>query len=133
MIKRLNYYYNSEYYILGSMLYYLIFKKIPNDIIKNLIDIQISYNKTINFSASCIDFINKLMNHSFLNNFNWNDLVKRNIKSPFPYIQLNSSLNNKTINFAKKIFIINECLNNKTLSKILFSYNRIIIMYLIIS
>jgi hypothetical protein len=47
MIKGLNYDYNSDYYRLGGMIYFIIFKNFPNIIKneKNLSDITINYNE----------------------------------------------------------------------------------------
>ena len=63
ILKKLKYDYNSDYYRLGSMLYYLLFRKFPNVFRNNtnITDIQINYNETKNYSSDYIDFINKLI------------------------------------------------------------------------
>ena len=92
--KYLSYGYNSDYYRLGAMLYYVIFKKFPNIVKsqKKLGEFQINYNETKNYSFACIDFINKLLisnskkrigyysieelkNHDFFKNFEWNKFI----------------------------------------------------------
>ena len=63
--NKLLYDYNSDYYRLGVIIYYLIFKKNIN-IIKNernLTDIIIDSNNIKNYSSSCIDFLNKLIHY----------------------------------------------------------------------
>ena len=102
MINHLNYDYNSDYYRLGSMIYYIIFKKFPNAIKeqKNLTNIRVNPNEIKNYSFSCIDFLNKLIitentkrigykdinelkKHNWFKNFNWEKLINKKIKSPF--------------------------------------------------
>ena len=101
MINHSIYDYNSDYYRLGSMIYYIIFKNYPNHIRieKNITNIVIN-NENKNYSASCIDFINKLIvtdykkrigfknineliNHDFFSNLNWSQLINKKMKSPF--------------------------------------------------
>ena len=143
MIKGLNYDYNSDYYRLGSMLYFMIFKKYPNDLKlkQNLTNISIKYDKKINYSLDCIDFINKLIlednkerigfvnieelkNHSFFKNFNWKDLFEKKINSPFPKIERNNIwLCNKTYDFQKRIFINSIILKNETIINMFLNYD----------
>ena len=145
MIKGLNYDYNSDYYRLGGMIYFSIFKNFPNFIKnkKNLTDIIIDYKEKKNYSFSCFDFINKLIitdnkkrigfnnidelkNHDFFKNFNWSELIKRKMKSPFPKIPLKKLGLCKTVyNFTKKIFINTELLKNNTFRNIFFTYDNI--------
>ena len=64
-INKLLYDYNSDYYRLGVIIYYLIFKKNIN-IIKyerNVTEIIIDSNNIKNYSSSCIDFLNKLSHY----------------------------------------------------------------------
>ena len=110
--------YNSDYYRLGSVLYYLIFKKYPFMIKKetNITDIYIDSKNIKNYTNSCIDFLNKLLisdykkrigfkkiqeltNHQWFEEFNWTKLEKRVIISPFEFItnEFNESLCTKFI------------------------------------
>lgn len=145
MIKRLKYDYNSDYYRLGGMIYFTIFKNFPNivKIQRNLTDLTINLNDTKNFSASCIDFINKLIitdskkrigyysieelkNHKFFNNFNWSNLIDRKIKSPF--LRKPGKIKwlcDKLYNFTTHIFLTTELIKNKTFINIFDSYNNI--------
>ena len=106
MEKLKEYDYNSDYYRLGSIIFYLIFKTYPY-IIKlknNITDISINYKEVQNFSPNCIDFLNKLLisepekrigfndinelkNHSWFKAFDWNKLEKKEIESPFNLIE----------------------------------------------
>ena len=56
--------YNSNYYRLGSIIYYSIFKTYPNiaKLKKNLTQIKINYKDVENYSYDCLDFVNKLLN-----------------------------------------------------------------------
>ena len=98
--------YNSDYYRLGSIIYYLIFKTYPYTIKKkkNKTDIFINYKNIKNYTCSCIDFLNKLLisdyskrigfkninelvNHNWFKGFNWTKLEERQIKSPYQFIK----------------------------------------------
>ena len=101
MEKLQEYDYNSDYYRLGSVIFYLIFKTYPY-ILKlenNLKEITIN-NTITNYSKNCIDFLNKLIisepkkrigfkdikelkNHSWFEGFDWNKFEKKQIDSPF--------------------------------------------------
>jgi serine/threonine protein kinase len=101
MQKLKEYDYNSDYYRLGSVIFYLIFKTYPL-IVKlenNNKEIIINYTIT-NYSKNCIDFLNKLIisepkkrigfkdinelkNHSWFERFDWNKFEKKQIASPF--------------------------------------------------
>ena len=102
MLEDKIYYFNSDYYRFGSIIYYLIFKKYPNVIKKEneLKHISIDYKKITNYSYNCIDFINKLIiedpkkrigykdineikAHPWFKNFNWDKLETKQIESPF--------------------------------------------------
>ena len=106
MMKFQKYYYNSDYYRLGSIIYYLIFKTYPYIVMleKNITNIKINNKEIKNFSQYCIDFINKLIisepekrigfkdinelkNHSWFNGYNWNNLEKKQLDSPFNLIE----------------------------------------------
>jgi serine/threonine protein kinase len=101
MEKLKEYDYNSDYYRLGSIIFYLIFKTYPFILkLENNIK-EIFINNTItNFSKNCIDFLNKLIisepkkrigfkdinelkNHSWFEGFDWNKFEKKQIASPF--------------------------------------------------
>ena len=106
ILNNSDYDYNSDYYRLGSVIFYLIFKKYPfvikNEI--NMIDIFIDYKNIKNYTFSCIDFLNKLLvsdykkrigfknikeltEHEWFKGFNWSNLEKRRIISPFKFIK----------------------------------------------
>ena len=96
--------YNSDYYRLGSVIYYLIFKKYPYTIKKEkkINEVFTEYKGISNYSFSCIDFMNKLLianytkrigfkdikeliKHNWFKDFDWKKLEKRKIKSPFKF------------------------------------------------
>lgn len=98
--------YNSDYYRLGSIIYYLIFKTYPFAIRKkyNISDITVDYKDIKNYSFDCIDFMNKLLisnykkrlgfkdikelkNHHWFKEINWVEFKKKKIKSPFKFIK----------------------------------------------
>ena len=142
MLSYLNYDYNSDYYRLGSVIYYLIFKKYPlmikNE--KNISDIFIDYKNITNYTYSCIDFLNKLLVsdykkrigyqnikelkiHQWFNGFNWTNLERREIVSPFEYVknEFNQTLCTKFIippkyfikyNIKSKEIIYQNLMNN---------------------
>lgn len=96
--------YSSDYYGLGQIIYYLIFKKYINQTkYNNNSEIVIDYNNIKNYSSSCIDFLNKLIikdykkrigfnninelkNHFWFKNFDWKKFENKKIKSPFKFI-----------------------------------------------
>ena len=145
MINHFRYDYNSDYYRLGGMIYYIIFKNYPNNIIneRNLTDIIINPYEIKNYSFSCIDFINKLIvtnytkrigfnnieelkKHDFFKNFNWKDFMNKKMKSPFPNIPIkNIGLCEKKYDFSKKIFINKTIFNNNTLRNIFINYDYV--------
>ena len=110
ILNRSDYDYNSDYYRLGSVLYYLIFKKYPY-IIKqqyNISDIFINPKLIKNYSYSCIDFINNLLisdykkrigykdinelkNHFWFKGFDWQKLERKQILSPFKIFKNDSN------------------------------------------
>ena len=106
MEKLKEYDYNSDYYRLGSVIFYLIFKTYPYivKLEKNITDIIINENEIKNYSPNCINFLNKLIisdpkkrigfndinelkNHSWFKGFDWNKLEKKQIVSPFNLIE----------------------------------------------
>ena len=103
IMNRSDFDYNSDYYRLGSVIYYLIFKNYPNIIKKkyNISDIFINHTLQ-NYSYSCIDFITKLLipdfkkrigyksinelkTHSWFEGLDWVKLENKQILSPFSF------------------------------------------------
>lgn len=145
MMRELKYDYNSDYYRLGGMMYYAIFKQYPNYIKKqnNISEIYINYNIPNNYSLDCIDFINKLLisdnhkrigfndinelkNHNFFKNFNWEQLITGKMQSPFPKIQRRSlGLCQTLFKFKKKIFLNTKNINYNRVKNIFFIYDNI--------
>lgn len=122
MLNFSNYDYNSDYYRLGSIIYFLIFKTYPliTKREKNITDIVIDHNLIKNYSENCIDFMNKLIktdikkrigyfdinelkNHPWFSTFNWEKLKRRQINSPFEFIPNNNQ---------KECFKIKDSLNH---------------------
>ena len=118
ILNNSEYDYNSDYYRLGSVIHYLIFKKYPFMIKKenNITDIFIDSKYIKNYTNSCIDFLNKLLisdykkrigfknikeltSHHWFEGFNWTKLEKRMINSPFEFLinEFNESLCTKFI------------------------------------
>ena len=98
--------YNSDYYRLGSIIYYIIFKKYPYNVKleKKLTNLQVNYKDVKNYSKNCIDFLNKLIIsnpkkrigfkdinelkiHSWFIEYDWNNLEKKKLISPFKLIK----------------------------------------------
>lgn len=143
MINHSRYDYNSDYYRLGGIIYFIIFKNFPNNIRneRNLSEIIINPHEIKNYSFSCIDFINKLLvtnykkrigfkninelkNHDFYKNFNWKDFTNRKMKSPFHHIPIkNTGLCKKIFIVSKKIFPNKIFLQNNTLRNIFINYD----------
>lgn len=105
ILNNLGYDYNSDYYRLGCIIYYLLFKRRPLVIKtkKNISRIIIGskYTKNI-YSFYCIDFLKKLIvydykkrigfrsiteliNHPWFSGFNWKNLEQKKLKSPFEF------------------------------------------------
>ena len=76
MINFSEYDYNSDYYRLGSIIYYLIFKVYPLHTKKeNHIDeIVVDYQKVKNYSKNCVDFMNKLLVSDYKKRIGYNDI-----------------------------------------------------------
>ena len=123
MLNFQKYDYNSDYYRLGSIIYYLIFKQYPYivKLQKNITNIHLNYKDIKNYSKACIDFLNKLIisepmkrigfndinelkNHSWFNGFDWYNFKKKNLDSPFKLIK------NDGQRSCIKIFISNKLL-----------------------
>ena len=126
ILNRSSYDYNADYYNLGVVIYYLIFKKYVNLVKKqnNLTEIIINSKDIKNYTSSCIDFLNKLLitdykkrigfnnieelkNHSWFKGFNWNEFEKRKMKSPLIFIK------NESFTFECNRFKISKYGKNK--------------------
>ena len=100
--------FNSDYYTLGHLIIFLIFKKylLKNRGTKNLTELVLKYNMTNKYSKELFNFLNKiiennmenrlgyknineLMNHPWFNNIIWKDIEMRKIVSPFRIITIN--------------------------------------------
>ena len=124
MLLYSEYDYDSDYYRLGSIIYYLIFKKYPLITKRefNITDIKVDHNSIKNYSYNCIDFMNKLLitdykkrlgfndinelkNHSWFKDFDWIQFKQKKIRSPFKFIknEINQSRCNKLIISTKNI------------------------------
>ena len=121
MEKLKEYDYNSDYYRLGSVIFYLIFKTYPYlvKLENNVTEVTINYTVK-NYSPNCIDFLNKLLfsnpnkrigfkninelkNHSWFEGFDWNKFIKKRMHSPF-----NLTENDFDQSFCIKIDIISD-------------------------
>jgi serine/threonine protein kinase len=106
MLKFKTFDYNSDYYRLGSVIYYLIFKTYPYLVKKKkkIANIKINYKDVKNYSKNCINFVNKLLisdpkkrigfkdinelkYHSWFDGYDWNNLEKKKLDSPFKLIK----------------------------------------------
>ena len=142
ILNHLNYDYNSDYYRLGSILYYLIFKKYANQVKKEYNINEIFINKTLNnYSTSCIDFINKLLisdnserigfknikelkQHSWFEGFDWKNFENKRIISPFKFFSKKKVFcrkfnNDKNILLNSSTFEYYEYVNKKIIISIL--------------
>lgn len=96
--------YNLDYYGLGCIIFFLIFKKYPWDKKKrnNITELILENNLIGKFSSALYDFVEKLIivkyekrigfndiyeliNHTWFDNYNWEKLMKKEIISPFYY------------------------------------------------
>ena len=141
ILNKTEYDYNSDYYRLGSVIYFLIFKDYPLTIKKNNITNQFIINKIYkNYTSSCIDFLSKLlisdytkrigykdikelMNHEWFKGLDWKKLEKRKIKSPFKFFS--NELNKSSC--SKFIIPMNRIIRYKIISK-----KKIYIIFLLI-
>ena len=137
ILNNSDYDYNSDYYRLGSIIYYLIFKKYPYMIkskYKNN-DVYINPNVINNYSNSCVDFLNKLLisdyqkrigyndinelkKHIWFKSFNWTQLKKKEILSPFFFIR--NDINNFNCKRKKFFFPMNLIIRFRLKEKSLF-------------
>ena len=151
ILKFKEYDYNSDYYRLGSVIYYLIFKKYPSFVKlqnKNT-NIEVNYEDVKNYSKNCIDFMNKLIisdpkkrigfkdinelkSHSWFLKFDWHKLKNKKLNSPFKLIK--NEINQKKctkLSICDKYLIRYKTLSKKNLYKILikqFDYVNIRIL-----
>jgi serine/threonine protein kinase len=148
MLKFKEYYYNSDYYRLGSVIYYLIFKKYVK-LQNNSAKIKVNYKDVKNYSKNCIDFLNKLIisepkkrigfkdinelkSHSWFFEFDWNKLKQKKLNSPFKLIKNEIDPKKCTkLHVYDKYLIRYKSLSKKNLYKILikkFDYVNIRIL-----
>ena len=152
MLKLQQYYYNSDYYRLGSIIYYLIFKTYPYfvKLRNNITNIIINYTDVKNFSKNCIDFLNKLIisdpkkrigfkdinelqYHICFTGFDWFNLRKKRLDSPFKLIK-NKYTQRKCnkVSISDKFLMKYKTISKKSLYKLLikkFNYVNIRIFY----
>ena len=98
--------YNSDYYRIGIIIYYLIFKEYVNVIKKErkINELIIDSNNIKNYSIYCIDFINKLIitdykerigfkdinelkNHFWFKGFDWENFERKKMESPLKFMK----------------------------------------------
>ena len=113
MLRNKTYYYNSDYYRFGSIIYYLMFKTYPNIIKteKKMNHITINYKIIGNYSLKSIDFlykliltnpkkrigykdINELKNHFWFDGIDWKKLEEKKLESPFRFEYISNNLLN---------------------------------------
>ena len=154
--------YNSDYYRLGSIIYYLIFKTYPYyvKLQNNITDIKVDYKDAKNYSRNCIDFlnnlvisdpkkrigfkdINELKNHSWFTEYDWYNLEKKSLDSPFKLIEneieIDQALCNKIpssdkylirykinskLNIYKLLIKQFDYINDNILNKIYLEYSK---------
>ncbi len=144
--------YSSDYYGLGQIIYYLIFKKYINQTkYNNNGEIVIDYNNIKNYSSSCIDFlsklinkdykkrigfnnINELKNHIWFKNFDWKNFENKKIKSPLKFIykkhihcgKFFKDISYKNLIYKKYIKLVKnyDYVNEKIIINILNSKNK---------
>ena len=102
ILNKSDYDYNSDYYRLGNLIFFLVFKKFPQDIKKsrNWTELLKDYKLTEHYSNNFLNFINslidtdmkkrigynnisELINHPWFSNLDWEKLEKKQITSPF--------------------------------------------------
>ena len=112
MLNYSKYDYNSDYYRLGVIIYYLIFKKFVNDVkkINNIKEIILDPKDIKNYTSLCIDFLNKLLitdykkrigfnninelrNHLWFKGFDCSKLKKKKMKSPLKFMNRKNEYN----------------------------------------
>ena len=106
ILNHSKYDYNSDYYRIGTIIYYLIFKKYVNyeKEEKKINEIIINYNDITNYSSNCIEFLNKLIvtnykrrigfrsinelkNHNWFNGFDWKNFEKKKMNSSLKFMK----------------------------------------------
>ena len=106
ILNHSKYDYNSDYYRIGTIIYYLIFKKYANSVKKenNKNELFIDSNEIKNYSSNCIDFLNKLIitnykerigfksinelkQHKWFNGFDWKNFEKKKMESPLKFFR----------------------------------------------
>ena len=137
IINHDSYDYNSDYYRIGIIIYYLIFKKYANIVKKEskINEIFLEHKDLNNYTVYCLDFLNKLLitdyqkrigfrsinelkNHIWFKGFNWSNFEKKQIKSPFKFFKKKkkknycSKFNFSTITFIKKNNIYLKIIKN---------------------
>lgn len=117
-----NFYYNSDYYTLGHIILFLLFKNYLFEIkkTKKLDELIIEYNLTEKYSKNLFNFvrdiinrnaterlgytnIKELMNHPWFSDINWKKLEQKKIVSPFKNIKytIKDTKKNNCIKFNK--------------------------------
>jgi len=141
------YSYNSDYFRLGNLIFFLVFKKYPWNLkqINNKTELIEIKNIKKNYSAELFDFINglikeniyerlgykdinEIINHPWFKGFNWKKLEKRKIISPFinSKIKINIPFCRKFNKRLEKIYNylqIRKSIYNSNLIK-LFDYSK---------
>ena len=98
--------YNSDYYRLGYIIFFLIFKKYPWEIkqLANITKLAVEHNLKGKYSFALLDFVMRLIkidikerlgyksifeliNHSWFKDFNWKKIENKKIVSPFNNIK----------------------------------------------
>ena len=115
IINKTKYDYNSDYYILGNLIFFLIFKNYPMEIKQpmNLTQLAHNYNFTNIYSMHLFDFLSKilernislrlgyksideLINHRWFNNIDWEKLEYKQLISPFNNTKVGKNINHCT-------------------------------------
>jgi serine/threonine protein kinase len=113
IINKSKYDYNSDYYTLGNLIFFLIFKNYPMDIKQplNLTQLVHDYNFTDIYSIYLFDFLSKilesnillrlgyksideLIKHPWLNKIDWKKLEYKQLISPFNNTKVGKYINN---------------------------------------
>ena len=76
MLNFSEYDYNSDYYRLGTIIYFFIFKTYPSNIKRemNNNDVIFHYKRFKNYSKNCIDFMNKLIILDYKKRIGYNNI-----------------------------------------------------------
>lgn len=103
IINSIDYTYNADYYRLGCLIFFLIFKVYPTTI-NNYLSLIIEYKDNKKYSSNLFNFleklivknhrkrlgyksINELFNHPWFQGFDWKKFEEKKIISPFTYIK----------------------------------------------